>query len=121
MDVTKKIWGEPTSAYWFHVIKTKHSLWYKPIFFNDLKKYNNNPIQYVRQYINSLISYVLIFKDKWNMGYNMMSQLLEEKVQIINVYWRKKEKTYKYIPDQIDNSHQIQISRKIQLNIYSLM
>ena len=36
----------------------------------------------------------------------MMSQLLKEKVQRINVYWRNKNKTYKYIPDQIDNSHQ---------------
>ena len=48
---------------------------------------------------------MLIYKDKWNMGYNMMSQLLKETFQRINIL-RKINKTYKYIPYQIDNRHQ---------------
>ena len=37
------------------------------------------------------MSYVIIYEDKWNMGYNVMSQLLKEKVQRINIYWGNKK------------------------------
>ena len=40
---------------------------------------------------NNSISYVLICKDAYNTGYDMMSQLLKEKVQRINIYWRNKK------------------------------
>ena len=46
------------------------------------------------------------------MGYNMMSQLLKEKVQRMNIYWWKINKTYKYILDQMDNRHQQKYQRK---------
>ena len=36
------------------------------------------------------MSYVLICKDIYNMGYNLMSKLLKEKVQRINIYWGNK-------------------------------
>ena len=37
------------------------------------------------------MSYALICKDIKNIGYNMMSQLLKEKVQRINIYWINKK------------------------------
>ena len=36
----------------------------------------------------------------------MMSQLLKEKFQRINILREQKNKIYKYIPYQIDNRHQ---------------
>ena len=49
------------------------------------------------------MSYVLICKDIYNMGYDMMSQLLKEKVQRIKIYWGGKK---------IDNCHQHKYHRK---------
>ena len=44
---------------------------------------------------------MLIYKDKWNMGYSMMLQLLKSNVQRKIYIEETKNKTYKYIPYQI--------------------
>ena len=52
------------------------------------------------------MSYVLICKYMQNIKYNMMSQWLKETLKEYTYFEETKNKTYKIIPEQIDNCHQ---------------